>query len=82
MNSPAARSPRGAAPARILLVAWCAPPKQAAHQVERFLRLEMVRMTKRSHGVCGGASGEQRSMKAKGLKRLGENAKGYLLHVG
>jgi hypothetical protein len=59
-----------------------APPEQAAHQVKRFLRLEMVRVTKRSHGLCGSASGEQRSKKAKGRKRLGENAKGYLLHTG
>jgi hypothetical protein len=59
-----------------------APPKQAAHQVKRFLRLKMVRVTKRSHGVCGGAGVEQRSAKAKGRKRLGENAKGYLLHAG
>ena len=44
------------------------PPEQAAHQVKRFLRLETVRVTKRSHGVCGGASGEQRSTKAKGHK--------------
>ena len=39
-------------------------------------------VTKRSHGVCGGASVEQRSIKAKGCKRLGDNAKGYLLHAG
>jgi hypothetical protein len=45
-----------------------APPKQATHQVKRFLRLKADRVTKRSHGVCGGASGEQRSMKAKGRK--------------
>jgi hypothetical protein len=53
----------------------CAPPKQAAHQVKRFLRLKAVRVTKRSHGVCGGASVKQRSTKAKGRKRLGENEK-------
>ena len=58
------------------------PPEQAAYQVKRFLRLETVRVTKRSHGVCGGAGVEQRSTKAKGRKRLGENAKGYLLHAG
>jgi hypothetical protein len=58
---------------------WRAPPKQATHQVERLLRLKAVRVTKRSHGVCGGVSGEQRSKKAKGRKRLGENAKGYLI---
>jgi hypothetical protein len=52
-----------------------APSEQAAHQVERSLILETVRVAKRSHGVCGGASGEQRSTKAKGHKRLGENAK-------
>jgi hypothetical protein len=33
---------------------WRAPPKQVAHQVERLLRLKTVRMTKRSHGLCGG----------------------------
>jgi hypothetical protein len=31
-----------------------APTKQAARQVKRFLRLKTVRVTKRSHGVCGG----------------------------
>jgi hypothetical protein len=41
------------------------PPEQAAYQVKRFLRLETVRVTKRSHGVCGGAGVEQRSTKAK-----------------
>ena len=45
------------------------------HQIKRFLRLKVVRMTKRSHGVCGGAGVEQRSMKAKGHNQLGENAK-------
>jgi hypothetical protein len=54
---------------------WRAPPKQAAHQVERLLRLKAVRMTKRSHGLCGGAGVEQRSTKEKGHMRLGENAK-------
>jgi hypothetical protein len=54
---------------------WPAPPKQATHQIERFLSLKAIRMTERSHGVCGGASVEQRSMKAKGRNRLGENAK-------
>jgi hypothetical protein len=29
-----------------------APFKQVAHQVERPLRLEMLRMAKRSHGLC------------------------------
>jgi hypothetical protein len=55
---------------------WSAPPKQATHQVKRFLRLKAVRVTKRSHGECGGAGVEQRSTKAKGRNRLGENAKG------
>jgi hypothetical protein len=59
-----------------------APPEQAAHQVKRSLRLKMVRVTKRSHVVCGAAGVEQRSKEAKGHKRLGENAKGYLLHAG
>jgi hypothetical protein len=54
---------------------WRTPPKQATHQIKSFLRLKAVRMTKRSHGVCGSASVEQRSMKAKGRSRLGENAK-------
>jgi hypothetical protein len=54
---------------------WRAPPKQAAHQVERLLRLKAVRMTKRSHGECGGVDVEQRSMKAKARRRLGDNAK-------
>jgi hypothetical protein len=58
-----------------------APPKQAAHQVKRLLRMKAIRVTKRSHGVCGGTSVEQRNTKAKGRKRLGENAKGYLLHA-
>jgi hypothetical protein len=61
---------------------WRAPPEQATHQVKRFLRLETVRVTKRSHGVGGGAGVEQRRTKAKGRKRFGENAKGYLLHAG
>jgi hypothetical protein len=52
-----------------------APSEQAAHQVECSLRLETLRVAKRSHGMCGHASGEQRSTKAKGRKRLGENAK-------
>jgi hypothetical protein len=52
-----------------------APSEQGAHQVECSLRLEMLRVAKQSHGVCGGASGEQRSTKAKGRKRFGENAK-------
>jgi hypothetical protein len=54
---------------------WHALPKQAAHQVDRLLRLKAVRMTKRSHGMCGGAGVEQRSTKAKGRRRLVENAK-------
>jgi hypothetical protein len=54
---------------------WRAPPKQAAHQVERLLRLKAVRMTKQSHGMCGGAGVEQKSTKAKGRRRLGENTK-------
>jgi hypothetical protein len=54
---------------------WHAPPKQATHQVKCFLRLKAIRMTKRSHGECGGASVEQRSTKAEGRNRLGENAK-------
>jgi hypothetical protein len=54
---------------------WRAPPKQATHQVKRFLRLKAVRMTKRSHGECGGAGVKQGSTKAKGRSRLGENAK-------
>jgi hypothetical protein len=37
---------------------WRAPPKLATHQVKRFLRLKAVRMTKRSHGKCGGAGVE------------------------
>jgi hypothetical protein len=52
-----------------------APSEQAAHQVECSLRLETLRVAKQSHGVCGGASGVQRSTKAKRHKRLGENAK-------
>jgi hypothetical protein len=47
-------------------VRWRAPPKQAAHQVERRLRLEAVGVTERSHGVHGGASVELRSAKEKG----------------
>jgi hypothetical protein len=43
-----------------------APSEQVAHQVERSLRLETLRMAKRSHGLCGGASVEQRNTKAKG----------------
>jgi hypothetical protein len=54
---------------------WRAPPKQATYQIKRFLKLKAVRMTKRSHGVCGGTGVEQRSTKAKGRSRLGENAK-------
>jgi hypothetical protein len=54
---------------------WRALPKQATHQIKRLLRLKAVRMTKRSHDVCGGAGVEQRSTKAKGHSRLGENAK-------
>jgi hypothetical protein len=54
---------------------WRAPPKQVALQIKRFLRLKAVRMTKRSHGECGGVGVEQRSTKAKGHNRLGENAK-------
>jgi hypothetical protein len=52
-----------------------AQSEQGAHQVECSLRLETLRVAKRSHGVCGGASGEQRSMKAKRRRRLRENAK-------
>jgi hypothetical protein len=37
---------------------WRAPPKQATHQIERFLSLKAIRMTERSHGVCGGAGVE------------------------
>jgi hypothetical protein len=58
-----------------------APPEQVAHQVKHFLRLETVRVTKRSHGMCSDAGVEHRSTKAKGRKLLGENAKGYLLHA-
>jgi hypothetical protein len=47
------------------------PPKQATHQVKRFLRLKTVRVTKRSHGVCGGAGVEQRITKAKGAQAIG-----------
>jgi hypothetical protein len=54
---------------------WRAPPKQATHQIELFLSLKAIRMIERSHGVCSGASVEQRSTKAKGHNRLGENAK-------
>jgi hypothetical protein len=43
-----------------------APSEQVAHQVERPLRLETLGMAKRSHGLCGGASAEQRNTKAKG----------------
>jgi hypothetical protein len=45
-----------------------APPKQAAHQVERFLGLKAAGMAKRSHGVCGGAGVEQKSANAKGRR--------------
>jgi hypothetical protein len=59
------------------------PPEQAARQIECRLRLEAVRMAKRSHGVGGGAGVEQESAKAKGrgglegerAQRLEENAK-------
>jgi hypothetical protein len=54
---------------------WRTPPKKATHQIKRFLRLKAIRMTKRSHGVCGGTGVEQRSTKAKGRSRLVENAK-------
>jgi hypothetical protein len=54
---------------------WRAPPKQDMHQIERFLSLKAIRMTERSHGVCGGEGVEQTSAKAKGRSRLGENAK-------
>jgi hypothetical protein len=61
---------------------WRALP-QAAHQIECRLRLEVVRMAKRSHGVGGGTGVEQESVNAKGhrelegerAQRLGENAK-------
>jgi hypothetical protein len=42
-----------------------APSEQVAHQVEHSLRLETLGMAKRSHGLCGGASAEQRNTKAK-----------------
>jgi hypothetical protein len=45
-----------------------APSKQAAHQVERFLRLKVVGMAKRSHGVCGGVGVEKKSANAKGRR--------------
>jgi hypothetical protein len=54
---------------------WRTPPKQAMHQIEIFLGLKAIRMTERSHGVCSGPAVEQRSTKAKGCSRLGENAK-------
>jgi hypothetical protein len=44
-----------------------APSEQAAHQVERPLRLETLGMAKTSHGLCGNYDGaKQRSAKAKG----------------
>jgi hypothetical protein len=60
-----------------------APSEQVAHQVEHLLRLEMLGMAKRSHGVGGGAGVEQESTNTKGSRelkgeraqRLGENAK-------
>jgi hypothetical protein len=68
MNSPTARSPRGAAPAHPFGEHRRAPSEQVAHQVERPLRLETLRMAKRSHGLCGGVSAEQRNTKAKGRR--------------
>jgi hypothetical protein len=45
-----------------------ASSEQATHQVERSLSLETLGMAKRSHGLCGGASAEQRNTKAKGRR--------------
>jgi hypothetical protein len=46
-----------------------APPKQVAHQVKHFLKLKAVRVTKRSHGVCDGASGEHEGKGAQAIGR-------------
>jgi hypothetical protein len=59
---------------------WCTPPEQAAHQVERHLRLEAVGVTERIHGVHDGAGMELRSVKAKGHSR--RRGRGTKKHKG
>jgi hypothetical protein len=53
-----------------------APSEQVAHQVERPLRLETLRMAKRSHGFGSSTSVEPESANAKGRRELeGERAR-------